>query len=60
MQRNRFARITYLENIAKQDMTQFAVGDIPGNTSQQKKKNQEIKQKKEDVSTSTNRRIHRS
>ncbi len=28
----RFARMTYLENIAKRDITQFVVDDIPGNT----------------------------
>ncbi len=33
--------MTYLENIAKQDITQFVVDDIPGNTLITEEKNQE-------------------
>ncbi len=42
----RFARMTYLENIAKQDVTRFVADDIPGNTLTTEEKNQEIMQKK--------------
>ncbi len=38
----RFARMTYLENIAKQDITRFVVDNIPGNTYATEEKNQEI------------------
>ncbi len=41
----RFARMTYLENIAKQDITRFVVEDIHGNTLTTEEKNQKIMQK---------------
>ncbi len=53
MHYKRFASMTYLENIAKQDITRFVTDDMPGNTVTTEEKNLEIMQK-EYVSTSTN------
>ncbi len=38
----RFTRMTYLENIEKQDITRFVADDIPENTLITEEKNQEI------------------
>ncbi len=45
MQCKRFARMTYLENIAKQNITRFIADDIPENTLTTEEKIQEIMQK---------------